>query len=529
MEVSDLVNRTKRCSSQDIRLELPPNQQSQNPTANTIIVIKLDSNIFLFRFQHETDAQKTFLKRPWSIRGGHLILKKWNPCLTWKEVDFSKSTLWIQVHGLPTLWLSEANLKIIGTLAGDVIELDLSGEGGSEWRRFTRIKVNIEVEQPLLPGVFLPRPNLDDLWVSLKYEKLSIICYICGLIGHDEKDCNREIYKLQNPFGARFKAAGPWLRPENDHIPMGVYDKLDLQKVHATWTEIEEEPLVPDTAVQPSVECSQDLPQVYPLQGQMAVGLCSHANCTSSSSQIPAELGVTIVATQGLSHPLSPNPCLSNIQPTPDTHVGPVLPQAHSPPQYQTLNLSPDIHAPTPVSELGPILPQAHSPSQPNHTSHSSPSSRPSPHSSSPTKTNNQTQTFTLSPPSTFHMVNTQSIPSDTPHTSTPVSKRKISKEELSTFTKRLKIASNASEPVFFDPVTTTLIPKSKIESFILEEEHKSHSPFIPKVHGEPLKGKARTPNLSKSVVPLTSVEVAHTLSVHTAEEAGLTMPPPLP
>ena len=71
-----------------------------------------------------------------------------------------------------------------------------------------------------------------------------------------------------------------------------------------------------------------------------------------------------------------------------------------------------------------------------------------------------------------------------------------------------------------------TLIPQSKIESFILEEEHKSHSPFIPEVHGESLKGKARNPNLSIYVVPLLSVEVAHTLSVLTAEEAGLTMPP---
>ncbi|KAK9997641.1 hypothetical protein SO802_022327 [Lithocarpus litseifolius] len=112
-------------------------------------------------------------------------------------------------------------------MVGDVLELDLSGEGGSNWRKFTRIKVDIDIEQPLLPGIFLPRPKLDDLWVSLKYEKLSIICYTCGLIGHDEKDCNNEIYKLQNPFGAIFEAAGSSLRPENDHIPIGVYNKPD--------------------------------------------------------------------------------------------------------------------------------------------------------------------------------------------------------------------------------------------------------------------------------------------------------------
>ena len=61
-------------------------------------------------------------------------------------MDFSKTTLWIQVHGLPLLWLSEANLRSIGTMVGEVLELDLSGEGGSEWIRFTRIKIDIAVE-----------------------------------------------------------------------------------------------------------------------------------------------------------------------------------------------------------------------------------------------------------------------------------------------------------------------------------------------------------------------------------------------
>ena len=111
MEVTELVKRTNRCSFQDIRLELPPNQALDSPPENTIIgklisskslslpiikdvvtkvwhptypleVSKLDNNVFLFKFHHEADAQKTLLKRPWSIRGRHLILKEWNPSLT---------------------------------------------------------------------------------------------------------------------------------------------------------------------------------------------------------------------------------------------------------------------------------------------------------------------------------------------------------------------------------------------------------------------------------------------------------------
>ena len=540
MEVSELVNRTKRCSFQDIRLELPPNQQPLNSSANTIIgklvspkilslpvikevvtkawrplypleVIKLDPNIFLFKFQHETDAQKTFLKRPWSIRGGHLILKKWNPCLTWKEVDFSKTTLWIQIHGLPSLWLSEANLRSIGTMAGEVLELDLSGEGGSVWRRFSRIKIECAVEQPLLPGVFLPRPNLDDLWVSLKYEKLSIICYICGLIGHDEKECNKETLKLQNPFGAQFVAAGPWLRPENDHMPVGIYDKKDMQDKHATRKEAAEATLVPDTPVHLPAECSQDLTQECQPQGQELVGLSSHAICTNSPPQTATKPDEPIAATPGLSLISSP------------TSGGPTLSQAHSPiPLCPPSSLEPKAHSP----HLDPVFPLDHSMTHSKDPTLPTPVSQPSLHPSSPSKTSPKPFNFTASP---TKITNTPTSHPVIPHTPTHTLKRKISKEELSTFTKRLRKTENLVEPTFFDPITATLIPQSQIEAFILEEENKAHSPFSPKVHGKPLKGKARNLNSSDSAESLVSVVDAHTLSVHLAEEAGLTMPPPSP
>nr|POF16651.1 hypothetical protein CFP56_69302 [Quercus suber] len=352
MEVTELVKRTNRCSFQDIRLELPPNQAVDSPPENTIIgklispkslslpiikdvvtkawrptypleVSKLDNNVFLFKFHHEADAQKTLLKRPWSIRGGHLILKEWDPSLTWKEVDFSKSVVWVQVHGLPSLWLSEMNLRTIGAMAGEVLELDLSGEGGAQWRRFTRIKVNIDIEQPLLPGVFLPRPNLDDLWVSLKYEKISQICYICGIIGHDEKDCGRDLYKLQNPFGVQFEAAGSWLRPENDHSPIGVYDKptkrqMDEDNLNQDATDSstpeyfqEKSSVYPPQGQLVVEECSeyiQALPTKHSLKGHSVVELCPHASGTVTPAQMPSNPDTSprsVPSTQG--QPLTPS------------------------------------------------------------------------------------------------------------------------------------------------------------------------------------------------------------------------------
>lgn len=191
MEVSDLAARTETLSCENLRLELPPNQDpslapnlvllakliSSKPTSLNYVrevalkawrpvypmeVRRLDKNIFMFSFQHEVDAHKVFQGRPWSCRGGHLVLKKWSPDVTWQEVDFTFSAFWVQVHGLPTLWKTEDNLKRIGANIGRVLDVDLIGESGGAWKRFLRVQVELPVDKPLLPSFFLPRPNKTD-------------------------------------------------------------------------------------------------------------------------------------------------------------------------------------------------------------------------------------------------------------------------------------------------------------------------------------------------------------------------------
>ena len=47
-----------------------------------IQVLKVDRNTFLFSFGHEVDRQLAFNRRPWTIKGAHLVLKTWTPDLT---------------------------------------------------------------------------------------------------------------------------------------------------------------------------------------------------------------------------------------------------------------------------------------------------------------------------------------------------------------------------------------------------------------------------------------------------------------
>ena len=120
-------------------------------------VKKLSQNIFMFSFSHEADLHKVYNKRPWSIRGGHLILKQWSSDLTWQEVEFSSFALWIQIHGLPSLWRTEENIKKIGSKAGSVSDIDLTGDPSNAWKKFIRVRAEVNIANPLFLGIFLPK------------------------------------------------------------------------------------------------------------------------------------------------------------------------------------------------------------------------------------------------------------------------------------------------------------------------------------------------------------------------------------
>lgn len=49
-------------------------------------------------------------------------------------------------------------------------------------------------------------------WVNFKYESIPTFCFICGMIGHGERFCEKvfdtDIDKIEKPYG-------PWLRAES--------------------------------------------------------------------------------------------------------------------------------------------------------------------------------------------------------------------------------------------------------------------------------------------------------------------------
>ena len=110
------------------------------------------------------------------------------------------ATFWVQIHGLPTLSQTrEAGLRIGGSL-GKVEKMDV-GDKGFSLGGYLRIRVTLDISQPLSRGRIVRSGGSNSRWVEFKYEHLPVFCYLCGRLDHDED-----------------KQYGPWLRATHDRL-----------------------------------------------------------------------------------------------------------------------------------------------------------------------------------------------------------------------------------------------------------------------------------------------------------------------
>lgn len=54
---------------------------------------------------------------------------------------------------------------------------------------FIRVKVSVDITMLLCRGRLISLKDDKQLWVSFKYERLPNICYWCGRLMHDDRDC----------------------------------------------------------------------------------------------------------------------------------------------------------------------------------------------------------------------------------------------------------------------------------------------------------------------------------------------------
>lgn len=172
----------------------------------TVQMTDLEEGVMAFDFQNEKDRIRVLDMSPWVIHGHCLNLKPTIQNQCFMEVDFSQLSIWVQVHGLSPTMLNEANATSVAATIGKCTDMEQELE--MQRRGYIRMKVEVEVAEPLKPGFWWSNERGQEKWADIRYERLSDFCYGCGILGHTAQNCNRDITTSDvNPKQPMY---GPW-------------------------------------------------------------------------------------------------------------------------------------------------------------------------------------------------------------------------------------------------------------------------------------------------------------------------------
>ena len=99
---------------------------------------------------------------------------------------------------------------------GKVDKVDI-GDKGLSMGCYLRIRVTLDITQPLSHGRIVRLGGSEPRWVEFKYERLPVFCYLCGKLDHNEKECLVWM-RSEGPIRAEEKQYGPWLRATHDRL-----------------------------------------------------------------------------------------------------------------------------------------------------------------------------------------------------------------------------------------------------------------------------------------------------------------------
>jgi hypothetical protein len=166
---------------------------------------EIERKILQFFMQNSADQERILQGNPWIFRNSWLIVHPWYRKTDPYKLDFEHAAVWIQLWGLPPHCKTKKMGESVGELLGKVEASELYEYPGK--KMIIKIKVAINVHQPIAAGILIGNANDGTNWIDFRYEKLPQVCFKCGLLGHAENLCHNQQLDMRDSA-----PLGPWIR-----------------------------------------------------------------------------------------------------------------------------------------------------------------------------------------------------------------------------------------------------------------------------------------------------------------------------
>ncbi|GAU46344.1 hypothetical protein TSUD_180770 [Trifolium subterraneum] len=177
---------------------------------------EIEPGLFLFQFYHKVDKERVLSGGPWHFENHMLVLHEVKEGDLFNQIPLNHIDIWVQIHHLPAGFMTQRRGEQIGNGIGKFIQYDASNNGF--WRTYMRIRVKLDVRIPIKKELKVKIQGGEWHVVQLRYEKLGNFCFLCGVLGHTQRFCDK-LYSMEIDDGTR--NWGPELRAEFKKLRAG--------------------------------------------------------------------------------------------------------------------------------------------------------------------------------------------------------------------------------------------------------------------------------------------------------------------
>lgn len=151
--------------------------------------VEVGFGCFLIKFGTKEDRDRIFSMAPWLFDQHILSMVAYVKDKNLLEYEFNMVLFWVRVFNILMALMDRRVDMVVGEAIGKVLAIDWQDRRGC-WVDFKRIRVLLDTAKPLRRvACFMDRKGQAVTGV-IKYERLSIFCYLCGRVGHSTQKCH---------------------------------------------------------------------------------------------------------------------------------------------------------------------------------------------------------------------------------------------------------------------------------------------------------------------------------------------------